>query len=119
MYKGHKIIGSSWQVTDSGHREPRVFVSWKEGQQDKQTQLVFTRALLSTGGTELQSPAPHRRPSVYAEILEAQALIGRLGGIFADRQLISLRVFRPGSLGAAIPHRLYSRSLLLDCFNYL
>jgi hypothetical protein len=50
--RGHKIIGSTWQLSDSGHWEPRVFVSWKEGQQAKQTPLVFTRTFSSESAVE-------------------------------------------------------------------
>jgi hypothetical protein len=43
-YQAHKIVASTWQLSDSGHYEPRVFVSWKEGQDEKTKSLVFTRA---------------------------------------------------------------------------
>jgi hypothetical protein len=43
-YKDHKIIASIWQLSDSGHYEPRVFVTWSEGEQEKTRSLVFTRA---------------------------------------------------------------------------
>jgi hypothetical protein len=30
-YKHHKIIASTWQLSDSGHWEPRVLVTWTKG----------------------------------------------------------------------------------------
>jgi hypothetical protein len=43
-YKEHKIVASAWQLSDSGHYEPRVMVTWREGQQEQTKSLVFTRA---------------------------------------------------------------------------
>jgi hypothetical protein len=43
-YKDHKIIATTWQLSDSRHYEPRVFVTWSERQQERTNSLVFTRA---------------------------------------------------------------------------
>jgi hypothetical protein len=53
-YKAHKITASTWQLSDSGHWEPRVFVSWSEGQNGKEKPLVFTRAFSSQQEAELE-----------------------------------------------------------------
>jgi hypothetical protein len=53
-YKGHKITASTWQLSDSGHWEPRVFVTWSEGQNGKEKPLVFTRAFASQREAELE-----------------------------------------------------------------
>jgi hypothetical protein len=42
-YKGHRILASTWQLSDSGQWEPRVFVTWNERNQEKRAPLVFTR----------------------------------------------------------------------------
>jgi hypothetical protein len=42
-YKSHRILASTWQLSDSGQWEPRVFVTWKEDNQEKRAPLVFTR----------------------------------------------------------------------------
>jgi hypothetical protein len=31
-YKGHKLRATTWQLADSGHWEPLVFVTWREGE---------------------------------------------------------------------------------------
>ena len=46
-YKGHKITASTWQLSHSGEWEPRVFVTWTEGSQEKKAPLVFTRPFSS------------------------------------------------------------------------
>ncbi|HEX2230487.1 MAG TPA: hypothetical protein VHM64_25425 [Candidatus Binatia bacterium] len=43
-YKEHKLVASTWQLSASGHYEPRVFVTWREGQRERTKSLVFTRA---------------------------------------------------------------------------
>jgi hypothetical protein len=53
-YKHHKIVASTWQLSDSGHWEPRVFVTWNEGQQQRSKPLVFTRAFSSEREAELE-----------------------------------------------------------------
>jgi hypothetical protein len=53
-YKGHKIRASTWQLADSGHWEPRVFVSWNENQQEKTKSLVFTGGFSTEREAELE-----------------------------------------------------------------
>ena len=53
-YKHHKIVASTRQLSDSGHWEPRVFVTWNEGQQQRSKPLVFTRAFSSEHEAELE-----------------------------------------------------------------
>ena len=53
-YKHHKIVASTWQLSDSGHWEPRVLVTWSEGQQQKTKPLVFTRAFSTERDAELE-----------------------------------------------------------------
>ena len=53
-YKHHKIVASTWQLSDSGHWEPRVLVTWSEGQQQKTNPLVFTRAFSTERDAELE-----------------------------------------------------------------
>jgi hypothetical protein len=53
-YKGHTILASTWQLSDSGQWEPRVFVTWNEGSQEKRTPLVFTRAFSTEREAELE-----------------------------------------------------------------
>jgi hypothetical protein len=53
-YKHHKIVASTWQLSDSGDWEPRVFVTWNEGQQQRSKPLVFTRAFSSEHEAELE-----------------------------------------------------------------
>ena len=42
-YKGHNIVASAWQLSEAGKWEPRVFITWNEGSQEKKAPLVFTR----------------------------------------------------------------------------
>jgi hypothetical protein len=53
-YKHHKIVASTWQLSDSGHWEPRVTVTWDEGQQPRSKPLVFTRAFSTEREAELE-----------------------------------------------------------------
>jgi hypothetical protein len=48
-YKHHKIVASTWQLSGSGHWEPRVTVTWNEGQATEEQTAgvhsgVFNRA---------------------------------------------------------------------------
>ena len=52
-YKHHKIVASTWQLSDSGHWEPRILVTWNEGQQEKSKALVFTGAFSTEREAEL------------------------------------------------------------------
>ncbi len=54
IYKHHKIVASTWQVSDSGHWEPRILVTWSEGQQQKTKPLVFNRAFSTERDAELE-----------------------------------------------------------------
>ncbi len=54
LYKGHKIVASTWQLSDSGHWEPRVFVIWTEDQQQKTAPVVFTRSFSNQSQAELE-----------------------------------------------------------------
>lgn len=54
IYKHHKIVASTWQLSDSGHWEPRILVTWSEGQQQKTKPLVFTRAFSTERDAELE-----------------------------------------------------------------
>ena len=51
-YKGHTIKASTWQLSESGVWEPRVFVTWKQGDEEKQAPLVFTRQFSSEAEAE-------------------------------------------------------------------
>jgi hypothetical protein len=53
-YKGHKIRASTWQLAESGHWEPRVFVTWREGSNEKTKPLVFTRAFSTERDAEAE-----------------------------------------------------------------
>jgi hypothetical protein len=53
-YQHHKIVASTWQLSDSGHWEPRVLVTWNESQQQKGKPLVFTRAFSNERDAELE-----------------------------------------------------------------
>jgi hypothetical protein len=53
-YKGHTINASSWQLGDSRHWEPRVFVSWNESGDAKKQPLVFTRLCSSEREAEIE-----------------------------------------------------------------
>ena len=53
-YNHHKIIASTWQLSGSGNWEPRVVVTWNEGQQQKSKPLVFTRAFSTERHAELE-----------------------------------------------------------------
>lgn len=53
-YKHHKMVASTWQLSDSGQWEPRVLVTWDEGQQQKSKALVFTRAFSTERDAELE-----------------------------------------------------------------
>ncbi len=56
IYKHHKIVASTWQLSDSGHWEPRILVTWSEGQQQKTKPLVFTRAFSPERDAVLEGP---------------------------------------------------------------
>ena len=53
-YNHHKIVASTWQLSGSGHWEPRVTVTWNEGQQQRSKRLVFTRAFSTEREAELE-----------------------------------------------------------------
>ena len=53
-YNHHKMVASTWQLSDSGQWEPRVLVTWDVGQQQKSKALVFTRAFSSERDAELE-----------------------------------------------------------------
>ena len=53
-YKHHKIVASTWQLSDSGHWEPRVMVTWNDRQQQRNKPLVFTRAFSTEREAELE-----------------------------------------------------------------
>jgi hypothetical protein len=54
VYKGHRILASTWQLSDSRHWEARVFVTWTEGQQQKTASVVFTRSFATQSEAELE-----------------------------------------------------------------
>jgi hypothetical protein len=53
-YKGHRIVATTWQLSDSSHCEPRVLVTWSEGQQERTKSLVFTRAFSTEREAEVE-----------------------------------------------------------------
>ena len=53
-YNHHKIVASTWQLSGSGHWEPRVTVTWNGGQQQRSKPLVFIRAFSTEREAELE-----------------------------------------------------------------
>jgi hypothetical protein len=54
IYKEHMIVASAWRLSDAAHWEPRVIVSWREGEQEKKAPLVFTKPCSTEREAELE-----------------------------------------------------------------
>ncbi len=53
-YKGHGILASARQLSDSDRFEPHVTVLWSEGQQEKKESAAFPLVIPTERGAEVQ-----------------------------------------------------------------